>query len=387
MQHDTILFFQTLPAPQSREKVAGAFRYLESSGWDVRLVEQNATPSEIKKTLKKWNPLGCIIDRGLADGRNPVRLMGKIPTIYFDQNPNTAAPGYWYVRHDSRATTQMAFRELLRNAPVHFAFVKTHKRTFWSEEREAILRKLVKRQKKKLTVLSPDLELTDNLAKLPKPCGLLAANDTIARKVVDAARQANVTMPTDLQIVGINNDEFICEHTCPTLTSVHPDFEGGGYLAMATLHRIIRGTSAKPRTILFVPKELIRRASTRIFKKSDARVTRALDFISAHFTNTDLSTETIAAAMGCSRSLADLRFKEITGHTIRDEIRLARINEAKRLLADRSRELSAIPSLCGYLSATTFARFFKAETNMTMREFRHAKASCALVHSATRASH
>ena len=371
MQYDTIIFFQTLSAPQSREKVAGAFRYLESSDWDVHMIEQNATPAEIKKTLRKWDPIGCIIDRGLADGRTPIRLMGRIPTIYFDQNPNTAVPGCWYVRHDSRATTQMAFRELLRNTPAHFAFVKTQKRTFWSEERETILRKLVKREKKKLTVLSPDLELADHLARLPKPCGLLAVNDAIARKVVDAARHANITMPTDLQIVGINNDEFICGHTTPTLTSIHPDFEGGGYLAMATLHRIIRGTSAKPRTILFGPKALIRRASTRIFKKSDARVTRALDFISTHFANTDLKTETIATAMGCSRSLADLRFREITGHTIRDEIRLARINEAKRLLADRSRELSAIPSLCGYLSATTFARIFKAETNMTMREFRN----------------
>ena len=123
MQQGTILFFQTLSAPQSREKVAGAFRYLESSGWDVRLIEQDGTPAEIKKTLKKWNPLGCIIDRGLADGRNPVRLMGNIPTIYFDQNPNTAVPGCWYVRHNSQATTQMAFRELLRNTPAHFAFI------------------------------------------------------------------------------------------------------------------------------------------------------------------------------------------------------------------------------------------------------------------------
>ena len=373
MQQDTILFFQTLSAPQSREKVAGAFRYLESSGWNVRLIEQDATPAEIKKTLKKLNPLGCIIDRGLANGRNPVRLMGKIPTIYFDQSPDTAVPGCWYVRHDSEATTQMAFRELSRNAPAHFAFVKTQKRTFWCEEREAVFRKLVKRQKKKLTVLSPDLELADNLAGLPKPCGILAVTDAIARKVVDAARQANVTLPNDLQIVGINNDEFICGHTNPTLTSVHPDFEGGGYLAMATLHRIIHGTSAKPRTILFGPKTLVRRASTRIFRKSDIRVTRALDFISEHFANTDLKTETIATAMGCSRSLADLRFREVTGHTIRDEIRLARINEAKRLLADRSRELSAIPSLCGYLSAPTFARIFKEATSMTMREFRHAQ--------------
>ena len=370
MQQGTVLFFQTSPAPQSREKISGAYRYIESSGWDVRLVEQNAKPTEIKKALEKWRPLGCIIDRGLAKGRNPVRVMGHIPTLYFDQNPNTAVAGHWYVRHDSKATTQMAFLELARNAPEHYAFVKMPNRTYWCDERETWFKKLVTRNRKRFTILSADIELSERLAKLPKPCGVLAANDSVAQKVVDAANLAKIRMPDNLQIIGINNDEFICGHTNPTLTSVHPDFEGGGYLAMATLHRIIRGTSAKPRTILFGPRALVRRASTRVFKRTDPRVIRALDFISSHFANANLKTETIAAAMGCSRSLADLRFREITGHTIRDEIRLVRINEAKSLLSDGSRELSAIPSLCGYQSVPTFSRIFKEETGVTMRTFR-----------------
>ena len=373
MKQDTILFFQTTPAPQSREKVSGAFRYIESAGWNVRLIEQNSKPVEIRTALEKWHPLGCIVDRGRANGRNPVRVMGHIPTVYFDQNPNTAVTGHWYVRHDSAATTRMAFLELSRNSPEHYAFVKTPKQSYWCDERETCFRKLVARNRKRLTILVAGIELSEQLAELPRPCALLAATDSVAQKVLDAANQAKIRMPDDLRIVGINNDEFICCHANPTLTSVQPDFEGGGYLAMSTLHRIIRGTSAKPQTILFGPKTLVRRASTRIFRKSDIRVTRALDFISEHFANTDLKTETIATAMGCSRSLADLRFREVTGHTIRDEIRLARINEAKRLLADRSRDLSAIPSLCGYLSAPTFARIFKEATSMTMREFRHAQ--------------
>ena len=373
MQQGTILFFQTLPAPQSREKVSGAFRYIESSGWNVGLIEQNSKPAEIKMALKKWHPIGCIIDRGLANGRNPVRVMGQIPTIYFDQNPNTAVDGHWYVRHDSSATTRMAFLELFRNAPAHYAFVKTTNRTYWSDERETCFKKLAIRYRKQFTILSADIELSERLTELPKPCGILATNDSVAQKIIAAANYAEIKMPGDLQIIGINNDEFICEHTNPTLTSVHPDFEGGGYLAMSTLHRIIRGTSAKPRTILFGPKTLVRRASTRIFKRSDPRVTRALDFISTRFADANLKTEIIAAAMGCSRSLADLRFRKITGHTIRDEIRLTRINEAKRLLADHSKNLSSIPALCGYLSTPTFARIFKEETSMTMREWRYSK--------------
>ena len=65
-----------------------------------------------------------------------------------------------------------------------------------------------------------------------------------------------------MRVVGISNDTFLCEHTQPTLTSVHPDFENGGYLAMATLHRLVRGTIARPKTILFGPKEIVHRNST-----------------------------------------------------------------------------------------------------------------------------
>lgn len=363
-----VLFLQTLPLQPSREKVAGAMRYVENTPWCVNLIEVNVPPAEVRKTIKHWNPIGCIVERGLSQARAPKRLFAGIPAVYIDQVPQKDTKGEWCVLHDSRASVRRAFAELEKDKPAAFAFVRDARHTAWSNEREMEFMRLA--ANRPCAVLEESLSLSKELVGLPRPCGLLAATDAVARKVVDAAHLAEITMPDDLRIVGINNDVFVCEHANPTITSVYPDFEGCGYLAMATLHRIVRGTTACPQTMFFGPKEIVRRASTRLLLRRDARVTRALGYIEQHYADPEIDAARVAGVMGCSRSLADLRFREATGHTIREEIQERRLESAKRLLADPNRVLAAIPSLCGCLSQTTFMRFFKSRVGKTMSDFR-----------------
>ena len=362
-----MLYLQTNTATPLREKLAGAFRYLAESGWNVQLVEANPKPHEVADLLRKGRTVGCIVDRGLARGRNPVRLFRGIPTVYFDQSPYTALRDEWCVLHDSAATVRLAYAELARGKPVHYAFVKDARDTYWSREREEALAALVGADR--FSSFYENDRLVDILPSLPKPCGLVGANDFIARKALYAANRAGVDVPGELRVVGISNDTFLCEHTRPTLTSVHPDFETGGYLAMATLHRLVRGTTARPKTILFGPKEIVHRNSTRLVSPSDGRVRRALDYIAAHFADPNVTADHVAAAMGCSRRLADLRFRETTRHTIRDEIRLLRMKEAKRLLQSTDIAVTTLATRCGYLSAPTFLRTFKSVTGLSPQKW------------------
>jgi LacI family transcriptional regulator len=368
---NTVLFFQTKALSPSREKVAGALRYAESSPWDVQLVEINLRPAEIRNAISHWKPLGCIVERGLSKAKTPERLFAGIPVVYIDQNSSNEKQGQWCILHDSKASVRMAFKELTRGKPVSYAFVRDARSLAWNREREQEFLRLA--ADKVHFVLNESLSLSEKIKELPKPCGLLAATDQLARKVVDAARKEGVSIPEELRIAGINNDTFLCEHLNPTLTSVHPDFEGCGYLAMSILHRIVSGSAAKARTIMFGPKELVRRTSTRILSSHGGGVARALDYIESNFSSPYLDSDHVAAAMGCSRRLADMRFRKATGRTIRDEIRRRRIEQAKTLLADHTRDLSAVPSLCGCLSQTTFMRFFKSMTGMTMSEYRRGR--------------
>lgn len=357
------MFIYNSTAMRLEKRLDGARRYLRTSGWEVRLVELASTTPRLRETLTKWNPLGCIVERGVAHGRAPVRLFKHTPTVFVDQ-PDDAVRDAWNILHDSSATARAAFMELKRLSPRHFAFVRDARNLAWSREREQTFLKLTVRRP--ASVLADDTHLAERLAELPKPCGVLAANDAVARHVVNAAILAEIRLPDELQVVGINNDAFLCENTTPTLTSVQPDFERSGYLAMETLRRAIEHPRLRPRTLTYGPLATIRRGSTRLLPRTDPRVARALDLIAVSFADPKLTTDVLAEKIGCSRRLLDLRFREIMGHSVREEIRAARIAEAKRLTADLTYPLSAIPKRCGYTSDGTFLRIFKETTGRTL---------------------
>lgn len=358
-----------------RLRIAGARRYLKSSQWDVRLVEIPQTTAHLRETLAKWNPLGCIVERGASVGKSPTRLVEGIPAVFCDPAESDGSHAFWSVRHDAAATTAMAFDELRRLNPRHYAFVRDPRNLAWSREREQAFVMLVRQTGTAVDVLDIDARLSDALSALPKPCGIFAANDDTARATINAAVLAGIDLPDDLQIVGVNNDTFQCENAEPTLTSVQPDFEYSGYLAMETLHRIVTNRRLKPKMLPFGPLTTVRRASTRLLPQRDARVTKALDVIAANYADPRLTTSSIARQANCSRRLLDLRFREITGRSVREELRAARLAAAKRLALDPTRNLSQIPSLCGCSSNGSFLAFFKTETGLTLSEFRRRKKS------------
>lgn len=362
-----VLFIYNSTATRLEKRLDGARRYLRTSGWDVRLVELSGETPHLRETLRQWDPLGCIVERGSAHGRAPLRLFRKIPTVFVDQGDGAACDG-WNILHDSSATARMAFAELRRLSPRHFAFVRDARNLAWCREREQTFLKLT--AKRPASVLDDNARLADRLAELPRPCGVLAANDAVARHVVNAAMLADINLPDELQVVGINNDVFLCENTTPTLTSVQPDFERSGYLAMETLRRAIEHPRLRPRTLGYGPLATIRRGSTRLLPKTDPRVAQALDLIAVSFADPELTTDVLAEKIGCSRRLLDLRFREIMGRSVREEIRAARIAEAKRLAADRTYPLMSIPALCGYTSDNTFLRTFKEMTGRTLGTYR-----------------
>ncbi len=78
-------------------------------------------------------------------------------------------------------------------------------------------------------------ELGDWLAHLPKPVGIFAANDFMAAQVAAAASRVGLDIPGDIALVGVDNDELLCENTNPTLSSVRPDFRAAGEKAAELL--------------------------------------------------------------------------------------------------------------------------------------------------------
>jgi len=357
-----VLFFQSTTSKSWRDKLSGVYRFAQSAGWQVQVVNTHGKRAEITEALELWHPIGCIVDRAMTIAKDPVSIFKRIPVALLDQNPRTATGIHSSITHNSAAAARLAANELLKTGAVSFSYIPWNEHVFWSEQRETAFAETVRAAGKHF------VKWTNDFGILPKPCGILCANDTTAQRAMHLAIKAGWKIPDDLLFIGIDNDELICDNLSPTLTSVLPDFEQAGYAVAQLLKETLDGQPV--RTTSYGPVGLIRRGSSRWFEKTDTRVTKALDYIRKHAFEPELKTDTIVREMGCSRRLADLRFREITQHSIRDEIHTVRMEKAFSLLRNRNQAISAIANLCGYESEPFFKKMFKRETGLTMREWR-----------------
>lgn len=368
----TILFFQaaTLASQSWRDKLAGIYRYASEVGWQVQMVLTNSSATHIRETIRLYRPIGCIVDRCGSRARPPSILFRDIPVVLLDQNPRTANDSYMCITHDSTATATLAAKELLKTDLEHFTYAPVAKRYSWNLERQTAFARAMQSAGKHYFPW-PSLPVSDALlTDFPLPCGILCANDQVAKAVLSRTAQLGLSVPDDVSVIGIDNDELICQHTHPPLTSILPDFEHAGYLAAQKLAEVIRHPQMRKAIFFYGPKAIYRRESSRRFPQTDPKVCRALEHIRIHAFEPTLHIADVAKAMGCARAYAERRFREITGRSILSEIQSQRMEKAYELLGKPQQSITSIPSLCGYRSEAFFKRLFKRTTGLTMREWR-----------------
>lgn len=359
-----VLFFQSTTSKSWRDKLSGVYRFAQTVGWQVQVVNAQSNRAEIAEALKLWRPIGCIVDRAMSDTKEPENLFRDVPSVFLDQNPKTATGRHSFITHDSASSARLAAEELLKSGAVSFTYLPWRTPAFWSAERETAFAAAIREAGRRY------LRWNGDFRRLPLPCGILCANDMTAQRAMHLAIKSGWRIPEDLLFVGIDNDELICENLTPSLTTVLPDFERAGYAVAQMLQETLDGKP--PRMASYGPIALVRRGSSRWFEKTDSRVAKALCYIRKHAFDANLKTDAIVREMGCSRRLADLRFKEVTRHSIREEIHAIRMEKAFRLLRNPNQSIGPIAGLCGYESEPFFKRMFKRETGLTMRDWRRA---------------
>ena len=176
-----------------------------------------------------------------------------------------------------------------------------------------------------------------------------------------AASRTELKIPDEIAIVGVDNDELLCENTNPTLSSVMPDFRAAGEMASAMLARAMNNPKLKPVTQTFGPRLLVRRASSSRTQGTDREVLAALDLIRREACN-GLKAKDVAARFPCSRRMAEIRFRAATGKSPLEAIQEIRRAKALELLADPTRDRTAVANLCGYSSANALANFLRARS-------------------------
>jgi LacI family transcriptional regulator len=216
-------------------------------------------------------------------------------------------------------------------------------------------------------------DLTVWLESIEKPLGLMAANDARARHVLEACRAIGLRVPEDVAVLGVDNDEVICELTDPPLSSIEHGAVSLGYQAAALLDRLMSGKKAGRLKTSVPPKEVVARRSTDILAIADPEVAAAMAFIHESSCR-PIRIADVVAAVQVSRSTLETRFKAVTGRTMHNEIQRLQIDRARSLLATTDLPIKQIAAMAGFAHVHYMTTTFHQQTGWTPAEYRrHAR--------------
>jgi len=367
----------------SRDMTGGVLRYAATHpDVEVRLYGLGAAHRQIEE-LREWKPDGIIIS---ADDPKEIRRIersGCRGAVFVNvEPPAKTALRCGSVFCDGAAVAMAAADLFARKRLGHFAFAGTLAGEQWSAERGEALRKCAARAGATFDVFNPPKPgranrgqgsrdaLAQWLSKQPKPCGVFAANDLRAKDVIDACRAARVPVPQQVLVLGVDDEEFICRQVQPTLSSVVPDFDRGGYVAAETLVELLRGHQKRIGRRLYGVRGVVERISTSDPNDAGRMAVRAEEFIREHATTPGIRVADVARAAFVSVRLLEKNFKSVTGTTVCEAIQAVRLRRVCSLLEETETPIGQIGELSGFENDGYLKRLFRSRFGSTMRAFR-----------------
>lgn len=381
----TVVMAPWLAGSPGRKHLQGALRYANAGrNWNVKILSgPKEFTAEVIRAAEESGVdgfLACVDSAAaaaLADSQIPTVLLDFPPpvlrkrqhalTLMFNDEEGIGAKGADYLLSLGSFAT--------------YAFVPDAEGRGWSRLRERGFKDTLRKQGKDVRVFGPTQgTLADWLAALPKPAAVMSAWDFGAKEVLEACRRAKLKVPADVSVLGADNDELLCEYAQPTLTSINIDHEQHGYESATILDRMMNARKPSAVRKVFTPVgEVVERESTKPTAPAENLVRRALDFIDANAT-AGIGVGDVVAHLAVSRRLADLRFSQATGMSIRRAIENRRLEEVKRRLANTTMPIDRVARLSGYTNPQRLKYVFKSRMGLTMSNWRkQAKASAAAI--------
>lgn len=213
--------------------------------------------------------------------------------------------------------------------------------------------------------------LIEWLRGLPKPIGILALDDTNAHEVAEACMEADIGVPEHVAIIGVNNDDLLCESAWPPLSSVDADYSRMGYAAAKIMDRLFNGETLEvgERLTLLPPLGVMQRQSTNVLAVGDTNLADAIRYIREHACD-PCSVDDVMRVVPVGRRWLERQFVAQLGRTPHEEIIRVRVDTAKRLLSQEDLNIAEIAQRCGYASDKNFHATFRRAVGVTPAGYR-----------------
>lgn len=211
--------------------------------------------------------------------------------------------------------------------------------------------------------------LTDWLLSLPKPIAIMACDDNQGNILLQACELCGLHVPFDVAILGVDNDEILCNMSNPSMSTVNVDIEGGGADAAAMIDLMVKDPTYKGEDIVLKPLVVVERLSSSLFATNDKEILAALRFIHANI-DAKIQVTDVLKNVPLSRRLLEQRFKKMTGTTIYNYISFLRIDRFAQLLISSNDSVSDIAARMDEPDTKSISRRFKEIKGCTPSEFR-----------------
>ena len=372
----------------SRELLRGILQFVHLHGpWSVHIIEGREGEQKLLRP-DRWEYTGLI--GHLSNRRYAEHLLAaRIPTIIVDPIAASLEPTNPFFRLsrvmcDNPPIGQQAANYFLEKKFRHFAFVGEVNDELWSEDRRiAFCDRL--RQNGFSCEAYPKLPVSARkdfsieqailcawLKRLPKPVAIWAANDIRGRQVLNSCLKTGIAVPQEAAVLGVDNDEMICETTTPQMSSIKMNTEQVGAKAAHVLDLMMRdrkGGALRPTVIRYGFSHLVTRRSTETVQIPDILVGRALEFIRIN-AGISVTVNDLVRNLHVSRRSLETRFKTTMGRTVYAEIIYSRLARVQTLLRETPMTIDSIAEACGFASASHLGTVFRAHFSMTLSAFR-----------------
>ena len=331
---------------------------------------------KLPSVLKALRPDGILMREPLhAD--DIIRI--GVPVLSFPYK-RECIPGIANAVADHVAVGTMAAEHLLERGFRHFAYCGFDD-WWWSQRRREGFRQRIEAEgllvhayrlpqaKSRRTWSKEIVAITDWLKGLPKPVGLMASNDDRAELVIEACKMADLSVPDEVAVLGVDNDRTVCELSSPPLSSVALNLGKAGYNAAALLDRMMATGPKATETVYIEPIHVVTRLSTDVLAVDDHEVAAALRYIRRH-AKQNTSVASVVANCGASRRVLEKRFRGILGHTIHDEISRVRTELVTAMLTETQMPISEIARELAFPDVAHLSRYFRRATGLSPLQYR-----------------
>lgn len=286
------------------------------------------------------------------------------------------------IRCDNKEVAIAAADYLLSKAPQAFAFVNAPGNPPWSTSREVSFKahleehghaSIIWRSKRNTSSGTFPRSFKKWLRELPYGTAIFAANDSIARYILNICLENKLEIPERYLVLGVDDNHLICETSTPSLSSISLAARETGFKAAQLLEKMMHGYSPPPNfTLTYGVRNVVERQSTTTLTR-DTLIERIRSFSNNRLSvglGKTITIPELVTALAISRRSLEVFFKQKTGRTLHDEIIRLKLEYAKKLIVQTQDKLELISSSCGFANSSHLCLLFKKHFGKSPSHFR-----------------